>query len=204
MQLTQLEERSPRRADPNDVVARFSRSDEDLLELVAKRRDETAFDELYRRYARAMYGVAGRLIGDRARSEDVVQEAFTNAWRAAAGYRRERGPARAWLFAIARNAAIDARRSRATASHSQVPDLPDTEPGPDELASAAAEAFGVHAAVDGLPDHERRVIELAYFDELSQSEIAAQLGAPLGTVKTHTRRALARLADRLAQERVLT
>ena len=180
-----------------------SRSDEDLLELVAERRDEAAFDELYGRYARAVYAVVRRLIGDHARSEDVVQQAFTNVWRAAAGYRRERGPATGWLFAIARNAAFDALRSREAPSRWEVPDLPDDGPGPDQRASAAEEAFRVHAAVDGLPDHEREVIELAYFDGLSQSEVAARLGAPLGTVKTRTRRALAHLADRLAAERVM-
>jgi RNA polymerase sigma-70 factor, ECF subfamily len=196
MKLINQLERPPRRASPLGVVARSSHSDEDLLELMAKRRDEAAFDELYRRYARAVYEVVRRLPGDHARSEDVVQEAFASVWRAAAGYRRERGPAMGWLFAIARNAAVDALRSRAAASHSEVPDLPDDGPGPDERASAAEEAFRVHAAVDGLPDQEREVIELAYFDGLSQSEVAARLGAPLGTVKTRTRRALAHLADR--------
>jgi RNA polymerase sigma-70 factor (ECF subfamily) len=196
-------EQQPRRAPPLGAVALSSRSDEDLLELVAEWRDEAAFDELYGRYARAVYTVVVRLVGDRAGSEDVVQQAFVNVWRAAAGYRRERGPATGWLFAIARNAAVDALRSRAATSRSEVPDLPDEGPGPDERASAAEEAFRVHAAVDGLPDHEREVIELAYFDGLSQSEVAARLGAPLGTVKTRTRRALAHLADRLAAERVM-
>ena len=81
-----------------------------------------------------------------------------------------------WLFAIARNAAVDALPSRAAASHSEVPDLQDDGPGPDERASAAEEAFRVHAAVDGLPDQEREVIELAYFDGLSQSQVTARLG----------------------------
>ena len=179
-----------------------ARSDEDLLELVAERRDEAAFDEFYRRYGRAVYTVVVRLVGDRAGSEDVVQQAFINVWRAAAGYRRERGQATGWLFAIARNAALDALRSRAAPSRWELPDLPDEGPGPDERAAAAEEAFRVHAAVDRLPHHEREVIELAYFGGLSQSEVATRLGAPLGTVKTRTRRALAHLADRLAEERV--
>jgi RNA polymerase sigma-70 factor (ECF subfamily) len=195
-----LSEQQPRRVSP---LGLSSRGDEDLLELVAERRDEAAFDELYRRYGRAVYGVVVRLVGDRAHSEDVVQQAFTNVWRAAAGYRRERGPATGWLFAIARNAAIDALRAREAPSRWEVPDQPDDGPGPDERASAAEDAFRVHAAVDGLPDHEREVIELAYFDGLSQSEVAARLGAPLGTVKTRTRRALAHLANRLAEERVM-
>ena len=165
-------------------VVPSSRSDEDLLELVALRRDETAFDELYGRYSRAVYTLVVRLIADRAGSEDVVQQAFINVWRAATGYRRERGPAKSWLYTIARNAAFDALRLRAAAGQWQVPDLPDEGPGPDQRASAAEEAFHVHAAVDRLPDHEREVIELAYFHGLSQSEVAARLGAPLGTIKT--------------------
>jgi RNA polymerase sigma-70 factor (ECF subfamily) len=196
-------EQPPRRASSLGVVELSSRSDEDLLELVAERRDEAAFDELYRRYARALYGVVRRLVSDHARSEEVVQEAFTKVWRAAAGYRRERGPARGWLFVIARNAAVDALRSQAAASDSEVPDLADDAPGPDDRASAAEEAFRVHVAVDGLSDGEREVIELAYFDGLSQSEVAERLGAPLGTVKTRTRRALAHLAARLAEEPVM-
>ena len=180
-----------------------SRSDEDLLELVAERRDEAAFDELYGRYGRAVYAVVRRLIGDHARSEDVVQQAFINVWRAAAGYRRQRGPATGWLFAIARNAAFDALRPREAASRWEVPDLADDGPGPDQRAAAAEQSFRVHAAVDGLSHPEREVIELAYFDGLSQTEVAARLGAPLGTVKTRTRRALAHLADRLAEERVV-
>ena len=195
-------EHQPRPASPLGVVP-SSRSDEDLLELVAARRDETAFDELYRRYSRAVYTLVVRLIGDRAGSDDVVQQAFINVWRAAAGYRRERGPAKSWMFVIARNAAFDALRSREASSRWEMPDLPDDGPDPGERASAAEEAFHVHAAVDRLPDHEREVIELAYFHGLSQSEVAARLGAPLGTIKTRTRRALAHLANRLAAERVM-
>lgn len=194
-------QRASRRA-PLGLMKPTSLSDEDLLELVAEHRHERAFDELYRRYARAVYGVCRRLIGDHGRSEDVVQEAFAKAWRAAAGYRRDRGPAAGWLFAIARNAAVDALRSRVSVSHSEGPDLPDDSPGPDARAEAAEEAFHVHAMVDGLPDHERAVIELAYFEGLSQTEVATRLGTPLGTIKARTRRALARLANRLAEERV--
>ena len=145
-------EQQPRRAPPLGAVALSSRSDEDLLELVAERRDEAAFDELYRRYARAVYGVSRRLVRDHARSEDVAQQAFINAWRYAAGYRRERGPAAGWLFTIARNAALDTLRSRVSTNHAEAPDLPDEEPHPDERALAAEDSFRVHAAVDGLPD----------------------------------------------------
>ena len=198
-----LVEQQPVRSSPLRVATPSSRSDEDLLELVAGRRDEAAFEELYARYGRAVYGVVVKLIGDRAGSEDVVQQAFTNIWRWASGYRRERGPAKSWLYTIARNAAFDALRSRGAPSWWEIPDLPDDRPGLDERALAAEDAYSVHAAVDALPDREREVIELAYFHGLSQSEVAARLGAPLGTIKTRTRRALAHLANRLADERVM-
>jgi RNA polymerase sigma-70 factor (ECF subfamily) len=181
-----------------------SLSDEDLLELVANRRDGEAFEMLYRRYARAVYAVVRRALGDHARSEDVVQEAFTSVWRSAAGYRRERGSATGWLFAIARNASADTLRARNPVAVGDAPDRPDPGPGPDELASSELEAFVVHAAVDSLPDRERDVIELAYFMGLSQSEVAEHLSLPLGTVKTRTRSGLARLSERLSNERAVT
>jgi RNA polymerase sigma-70 factor (ECF subfamily) len=177
-------------------------SDEDLLERIARERDTGAFEMLYQRYSRAIYSVVRRSLSDHGRSEDVVQEAFASVWRAAAGYRRERGSASGWLFAIARNAAADALRARRTTTVAEAPDQADPAAGPEERTAAELEAFAVHAAVDTLPDRERAVIELAYFSGLSQSEVADRLSLPLGTVKTRTRSGLARLAELLSQERV--
>ena len=179
-------------------------SDEDLLERVASDRDGAAFDVLYRRYSRAVYSVVWRTVGDRARSEDAAQEAFVNVWRAAKTYRRDRGSAVGWLFAIARNTALDTLRARVPVPGGEVPDSPDPGPDPSESVASEMEAFRVHAAVDALPEREREVIELAYFSGLSQSEVAEKLGLPLGTVKTRTRSALGRLAERLEAERVMT
>lgn len=179
-------------------------SDEDLLELVAKHRDEEAFEVLYQRYSRAVYSVVRRMVGDHGRSEDVVQEAFASVWRAAAGYRRERGSGSAWMFAISRNAAADVLRARTPVAVGELPEHADPAAGPDEQAEAGLEAFAVHAAVDSLPEREREVIELAYFGGLSQSEVAGRLSLPLGTVKTRTRSGLARLAARLADQRVVS
>jgi RNA polymerase sigma-70 factor, ECF subfamily len=190
------------RAGRLTFVSVADRSDEDLLALVARQRDGRAFEELYGRYSRAIYGVVRRALGDHGRSEDVVQEAFANVWRAAAGYRPERGSASGWLYAIARNAAADSLRQRRPVSYGDPPDQADPAPGPDEAAASDFEAFRVHAAVDTLPERERTVIELAYFEGLSQSEVADRLDIPLGTVKTRTRSGLARLADRLGAERV--
>lgn len=178
-------------------------SDEDLLERVAQYRDGEAFDVLYRRYSRAVYAVVWRTVGDRARSEDAAQDAFVNVWRAARTYKRERGSAVGWMFAIARNTAADVLRARVPIPGGEVPDRADPGPGPSEAVASDMEAFKVHAAVDSLPEREREVIELAYFSGLSQSEVAEKLGLPLGTVKTRTRSALGRLSERLEAERVM-
>jgi RNA polymerase sigma-70 factor (ECF subfamily) len=170
-------------------------TDEDLLVSVGDG-DRGAFEVLYRRYARAMLGLALRRLGDRGRAEDAVQEAFAAIWRSAKSYRPERGPGAPWLYAVARNAISDRGRAR-TETPTQVPEEVSPDPGPDERAHQGWLAWRVHRALDGLPENERRLIELAYWGGLSQSEIAEMLGIPLGTVKTRTRSALMRLADDL-------
>jgi RNA polymerase sigma-70 factor, ECF subfamily len=182
------------------VVLPETMSDEDLLERVARERDQSAFEILYQRYARAIYSLVSRILRDRHTGEDVAQEAFAAVWRAAAGYHRGRGSAAGWMFAIARNAAIDASRARVPLVVGELPDRPDPSPLPDAQAISDMEAFRVHVAVDSLPDREREVIELAYFSGLAQSEIAQQLELPLGTVKTRTRSALQRMAPMLREE----
>lgn len=173
-------------------------SDGELLERVA-RRDRAAFELLYRRYARAVYGLALRRLGDRGGAEEAVQETFTAVWRAAGSYRRDRGQGASWLYAIARNAITDRFRARSDQS-SEVPELVSSEAGPEERAEAGWLSWRVHRALEGLPEAERAVIELAYWSGLSQSEVAGFLGIPLGTVKTRTRSALARLAQMLDGE----
>jgi RNA polymerase sigma-70 factor, ECF subfamily len=182
------------------VVLPETMSDEDLLERVARERDQSAFEILYQRYARAIYSLVSRILRDRHTGEDVAQEAFAAVWRAAAGYHRGRGSAAGWMFAIARNAAIDASRAKVPLVVGELPDRPDPSPLPDAQAISDMEAFRVHVAVDSLPDREREVIELAYFSGLAQSEIAQQLELPLGTVKTRTRSALQRMAPMLREE----
>jgi RNA polymerase sigma-70 factor (ECF subfamily) len=180
-----------------------SLTDEQLLGRVADHRDPEAFSELYTRYARAVYSLVARTLRDRDASEDVMQEAFTAVWRAARSYKPERGSAVAWMFTIARNAAVDAARARRPVAFGDPPESPDPGPAPDVEVAAGLDAFRVHAAVDGLPEREREVISLAYFQGLSQSEVADRLELPLGTVKTRTRAGLARLADRLDREQVV-
>jgi len=173
-------------------------SDAELLVLVAGR-DRQAFELLYHRYVRSMFGLALRRLRDRQRAEDAVQETFAAVWRSAASYRPERGPAAPWLYAVARNAIVDRMRARAEPA-AEVPDLASGEPGPAERAESSYVSWRVHRALEELPSNEREVVELAYWSGMSQSEVAEYLHIPLGTVKTRTRSALSRLAGLLEGE----
>jgi RNA polymerase sigma-70 factor (ECF subfamily) len=173
-------------------------SDVDLLLRVADR-DREAFEILYHRYVRPVFGLALRRLRDRQRAEDAVQETFAAVWRSARSYRPERGPAAPWLYTVARNAIVDRQRARVD-QPAEVPDTPSAEPGPLDRAEASFVSWRVHRALEELPEREREVLELAYWSELSQSEVAEYLHIPLGTVKTRTRSALSRLADLLEGE----
>jgi RNA polymerase sigma-70 factor (ECF subfamily) len=173
-------------------------SDGELLHRIADR-DREAFDMLYERYVRPVYGLAMRRLGDRPQAEDAVQETFAAVWRSARSYRPDRGPGAPWLYAVARNAIVDRARARAETT-ADLPETVATEPGPAERAEAGDVAWRVHRALEQLPRTEREVLELAYWGGLSQSEVASFLSIPLGTVKTRTRTALARMADALEEE----
>ena len=173
-------------------------TDGQLIERVAAG-DRRAFDELYRRYSRAVLGLALRRLGDRGRAEDAAQEAFVAVWRSARTYDPSRGSGAPWLYAVARNAVTDGQR-RTPTPVAELEDRPGSDPDPSDEAEASWTAWRVHRALEVLPEHERPVIELAYWSGLSQSEVAEQLGIPLGTIKTRTRSALARLADALEGE----
>jgi RNA polymerase sigma-70 factor (ECF subfamily) len=175
-----------------------SASDGELIQRVAAQ-DADAFETLYRRYIRPVFGLALRRLGDRMRAEDAVQETFAAVWRSARTYRPDRGPGGPWLYAVARNAIVDRARGRIEPP-GEAPDTPSLELTPAERAETAYISWRVHRALEELPPSEREVVELAYYGELSQSEIASFLGIPLGTVKTRTRSALHRLADVLEGE----
>jgi RNA polymerase sigma-70 factor, ECF subfamily len=180
------------------AVAGPDPSDADLLLRVGEH-DRAAFEELYHRYVRSVMGLALRRLRDRGRAEDAVQEIFAAVWRSAASYRPERGPAAPWIYAVARNAIIDRLRARNEPT-AEAPDSASTDPGPLERAESSYVSWRVHRALEGLPDKEREVVELAYWSGMSQSEVAEYLHIPLGTVKTRTRSALARLATELDGE----
>jgi RNA polymerase sigma-70 factor (ECF subfamily) len=184
-------------AVPDERAARTPADGELLTRIAAGEKD--AFDELYRRYVRSVFGLALRRLRDRSRAEDAVQETFTAVWRSARSYRPDRGPGAPWLYAVARNAIVDRARLRIEPP-AEVPDSPSPDAGPPEVAERGYVAWRVHRALEELAPPEREVLELAYWGELSQSEVAEFLGIPLGTVKTRTRAALRRLSDALEGE----
>jgi RNA polymerase sigma-70 factor, ECF subfamily len=161
--------------------------------------DREAFEELYRRFARPVLGLALRRLRDRGRAEDAAQDTFAAIWRSAATYRPERGPGAPWLYTVARNAIVSQARIRFEPAAEGL-DSASARPDPSEQTESDWVSWRLHRTLEELPEHQRTLIELAYWTELSQSEIAAQLNIPLGTVKTRTRRALARLAELLEEE----
>ena len=177
---------------------RLVTSDDELIQRAATG-DRSAFEDLYRRYARPVFGLALRRLGDRGRAEDAVQETFASIWRAARTYKPERGPGAPWLYAVARNAIVDRGRMRLEPAV-ETPEEVSGDAGPAERAEDSWTSWRIHRALEELNENERTVIELAYWSGLSQSEVAEYLGIPLGTVKTRTRAALARLADLLEEE----
>jgi RNA polymerase sigma-70 factor (ECF subfamily) len=173
-------------------------SDGELLRRVGDG-DGGAFETLYRRYSRPVFGLALRRLGDRGRAEEAVQETFASVWRSARTYKPERGPGAPWLYAVARNAIVDGARARPEPV-AAAPEEVAKDPEPAERAEQSWLAWRVHRALEELPPQERKVLELAYWRGLSQSEIADRLRIPLGTVKTRTRSGLHRLADLLEGE----
>src|SRR6187397_2789092 len=163
-------------------------TDGDLIARVGEG-DSGAFEVLYRRYSRPVFALALRRLGDRGRAEDAVQETFASIWRSAGTYRPERGPGAPWLYGVARNAIIDRSRARVEPP-AEAPDAPSLEASPEERAEQAWTSWRVHRALEALPEREREVVALAYWSDLSQSEVARRLDIPLGTVKTRTRAAL--------------
>jgi RNA polymerase sigma-70 factor, ECF subfamily len=150
-----------------------------------------ALEDLYDRYKTMAYSIAYRITNDATLAEDVVQDAFLGAWRNAARYVEGRGSVKTWLLSIVHHRSIDAiRRRRPT---TELPEVEATLPAgltlPDVWAevSAGLDAAMVRTALDALSEVQREALELAYFNGLTQGEIAERTGTPLGTVKSRMR-----------------
>jgi RNA polymerase sigma-70 factor (ECF subfamily) len=163
--------------------------------------DREAFERLYDRYAATAYGIAKRVCGNSILAEDVVQEAFLSIWRRPTSYRPDRGRVGSYLFGVVHNKAVDAIRHeeslrRREAAYGGIED----EVGPDQVVESAwsvARGQQVRDAIGRLSSVQREAIELAYFDGLTCTEVAAKLGIPLGTAKTRLRDGMIRLRNLL-------
>ena len=170
-------------------------SDGDLVRATA-RGDQSALAQLYDRYRLILFGLVMRILHDRAEAEDVLQEAFLQVWRRANDFDEARGRAFTWLVTIARSRALDrlragGSRGRLAQEAAQLPREDVGDAATDALRSEAGRA--VRQALADLPDEQRQPLLLAYFEGLTQAEIAARLGNPLGTVKTRTRAGMIKL-----------
>ena len=159
--------------------------------------DREAVAELYDRHAARVLGLAYRIVRNTSDAEDVVQDVFAQAWRTAPNYEASRGTVAGWLLMMARTRAIDRLRARQTRRDAGgEPDLErvpsNAVPVPEQII-ANQQAARVRGAMVALPPEQKTALELAYFEGLSQSEIAERLQIPLGTVKTRIRSALALL-----------
>jgi RNA polymerase sigma-70 factor (ECF subfamily) len=176
------------------------RGAEQCMELLG-RGDQTALARLYDRYAALVYALLLRMTQDAGLAEDLTQEVFLKVWRNAHLYESSRGSLEAWLVTVARNVALDHLRSKRERQRRRE----DTEtlafavstPRTEEWVDRRRRIERVRSLMTALPDEQRRSLELAYFEGLSQSEVAARLEQPLGTVKSWLRNALLRLRDEL-------
>jgi RNA polymerase sigma-70 factor, ECF subfamily len=167
---------------------------------VAKRNRE-AFSQLYDRFSALVYTFAMRMLRAPQDAEDLLQEVFTQVWHQADRYSEERGSPEAWILNITRSRAIDKLRAKRRMERTFVStDDPARLESTENVESSAAQAenrLTMNSALANLPEAQRRLLELAYFDGLSQTEIADRLKEPLGTVKTRMRSGIQRLRDLL-------
>jgi RNA polymerase sigma-70 factor (ECF subfamily) len=180
--------------------------DANLVSRVA-RGDEQALGLLYDRFGAVLYAVAYRVVGERADAEEVVMETFAQAWREAPRFDSARGSVPAWLTVMARSRALDLVRSRArrariteTAAReesSSAPAMSTGGPAPGSSLEQDERRRAVAAGLAALSEPQRQAIELAYYEGLSQSEIAERLKEPLGTIKTRMRLGMQKLREAL-------
>src|SRR5579863_2648144 len=188
---------------PIFLAIRAATGDRELAERL-QRRDPQALVELYDRYSRVAYALILRVVNDPGAAEDLVQETFLRVWNRVHGFDPAKGAIGPWLLAVARHRAIDYLRSSAGRERFAVEfnetDHPALFCDMEQGILTSDEARRVTAAMTKLSVNQRQVIELAYFEGLSQTEMAERMGQPLGTVKTWVRTALKNLREDLGQK----
>jgi RNA polymerase sigma factor, sigma-70 family len=175
-----------------------------LIDRIA-RRDQAALAELYDRHCRLIFTLILRILRDRGDAEDVLQEVFVRVWDRADRYDPALGTPAAWLARIGRNRAIDRLRARTVRAGVQVPQADHSSPAadvalgsdPEDLAASGEQRRAILAALQALPDNQRALIESAFFEGYTQSELAERFNLPLGTVKTRIRSGMQALRQTL-------
>jgi len=171
-------------------------SDAELIHAIA-RGDEQSFASLYDRYSPILLGFLLRILNNRAEAEDVLQEVFLQVWQRASDFDDTRGRPFTWLVTLARSRAIDRLRSLGSrgrvAQEAASRDVAPTIRNASDDAIQSEHSEIVRRALADIPEDQRRALVLAYFEGLTQSEIAARLGEPLGTIKTRARSGLSKL-----------
>jgi RNA polymerase sigma-70 factor, ECF subfamily len=163
-------------------------------------RDGRAIGELYDRHSRLLYGLILRILRNRSEAEEVLQEVFVQVWTRADTYNVELGAPIAWLVRIARNRAIDQIRANSVRARTvEATPLPPPVETPEARAVMSEQQRAVARALDTLPVEQRELIEHAYFQGLTQSELAERFHLPLGTVKTRVRTGMMTLRRELQQ-----
>ncbi len=155
-------------------------------------RDERALEQLYDRYADAVYALALRVTGDAGAAEEVSLDAFWQIWKQAERFDGSQGSLQNWLFTVARSRAIDRVRARGAQKRTTVEDFSDMMEvcRPDEAVELGERSRLVRDAMAGLSSDQRKALALVYYEGLSHTQIAARLEEPLGTVKTRIRQAM--------------
>lgn len=172
-----------------------------LMAKLASDRDRSSFQALFEYFAPRVKALMLKGGADHALAEDIVQDVMTTVWRKVDLYVPERGTVAAWIFTIARNARIDRLRRSSSRAHEDIETLEIASEQDDAYDDAFARqrAERVAEALSELPDNQRQIIELAYVQDIPQSEIAEKLDLPLGTVKSRMRLAYGKLKDKLEE-----
>ncbi|MER3486801.1 MAG: RNA polymerase subunit sigma-24 [Chloroflexota bacterium] len=200
----------PADVDADASVDLTKASDAELIAR-ASEGDARALEILYDRYARVVYSFALRIVGDPSLAEELLQEVFFRAWQQGGAFRASRGSFITWLLSITHNLAIDELRKRrrrpqradnntTEEAEQLLPEMPDESQDVEEEVWLASLRDRIADALAALPPTQREAIELAYFQGLTQREIAEHLGEPLGTIKTRMRLGMQKLREQLSDE----
>jgi RNA polymerase sigma-70 factor (ECF subfamily) len=205
---------------PLPILARMKKDNASLEALIASaaQGDHASFQQIYERTHTHLFGLAVRMLGQGHAAEDVLQEAYVSIWKNAASFRNEINgqsiAAMTWLIAIVRNKALDALRTRVRRKESELPDSGELDqdeiaattslaPSAMQLLEQATQVLHIDGCMKALDGSHRQTLALAYYQGLSHSEVAAQMGAPLGSVKAWIRRGLEKLKSCLSAQGVV-